>query len=128
MVILADHVLRCIHEMPDVAIALIASTSQHANRMVQQLEQMMTLSATQRVVEFLASLAPHPRGPCTIQLPYDKSLIAARLGLKPESLSRAFAKLRSIGVDVRASNVDVRDMAQLTGAYRSRPDHSAAAC
>jgi CRP-like cAMP-binding protein len=113
MVIPADHVMSCIREMPDVAIAMIASTSQHLHRMVQQIEQLMAQSATQRVAEFLASLAPCTRGPCTITLPYDKSLIAGRLGLKPESLSRVFAKLRSIGVEVRASNVVVRDMAQL---------------
>jgi CRP-like cAMP-binding protein len=113
MVIPADHVLSCIREMPDVAIAMIASTSQHLHRMVQQIEQLMAHSATQRVAEFLASLAPRARGSCKITLPYDKSLIAGRLGLKPESLSRVFAKLRSIGVDVRASTVEVRDMAQL---------------
>ena len=65
--------------------------------------------------QFLASLAPCTRGPCTIALPYDKSLIAGRLGLKPKSLSRVFAKLRSIGVEVRASNVAVRDMSLLCG-------------
>jgi CRP-like cAMP-binding protein len=113
MVIPADHVLSCIREMPDVAIAMIASTSQHLHRMVHQIEQLMAHSATQRVAQFLASLAPRARGPCKITLPYDKSLIAGRLGLKPESLSRVFAKLRSIGVEVRASTVEVRDMAQL---------------
>jgi hypothetical protein len=46
-------------------------------------------------------------------LPYDKVLIAVRLGLKPESLSRAFAKLRSIGVAVHASHVAVSDVAKL---------------
>lgn len=115
MLIPADHVMNCIREMPDVAIAMIASTSQHLHRMVLQIEQLMAQSATQRVAEFLASLTPCTRGPCTITLPYDKSLIAGRLGLKPESLSRVFAKLRSIGVDVRSSSVAVRDMAQLCG-------------
>jgi CRP-like cAMP-binding protein len=113
MVIPADHVMNCIRETPDVAIAMIASTSQHLHRMVQQIERLVAQSATQRVAEFLASLADRTRGPCTITLPYDKSLIAGRLGLKPESLSRVFAKLRTVGVDVRASNVVVRDMAQL---------------
>lgn len=113
MVIPADHVIACIRQMPDVAIAMIASTSQHLHRMVQQIEQLMAQSATQRVAEFLASLAPRTKGPCTITLPYDKSLIAGRLGLKPESLSRVFAKLRTVGVDVRASSVSVREMAEL---------------
>ncbi len=109
----ADHVVNCIREMPDVAIAMIASTSQHLQGMVQRIEQLMAQSATQRVADFLMSLAPCAAGPCTIALPYDKSLIAGRLGLKPESLSRVFAKLRSVGVEVRASHVVVSDMALL---------------
>jgi len=40
-------------------------------------------------------------------------LIAGHLGLKPESLSRAFAKLRSIGVNINASDVVVREVAKL---------------
>jgi hypothetical protein len=34
-----------------------------------------------------------------------ENAIAARLGLKPESLSRAFTKLRSVGVAVHAAHV-----------------------
>lgn len=109
----AYHVISCIHEMPDIAIAMIASTSMHLHRMVQRVEQLMAQSAIQRVADFLSSLSPCTHGPCTIALPYDKSLIAGRLGLKPESLSRVFARLRSVGIDVRASEVVVNDAAQL---------------
>jgi hypothetical protein len=42
-----------------------------------------------------------------------ENAIAARLGLKPESLSRAFAKLRSVGVAVHAAHVAVSDVAKL---------------
>jgi CRP-like cAMP-binding protein len=109
----ADHVVSCIREMPDIAIAMIASTSHHLHWMAERVEQLMAQSATQRVADFLTSLAPCTKGPCTIPLPYDKSVIAGRLGLQPESLSRVFAKLRSIGVDVRAGHVVVNDMARL---------------
>ena len=40
-------------------------------------------------------------------------LIAGRLGIKPESLPRAFAKLRSMGMAVHASQVAVEDVAWL---------------
>jgi CRP-like cAMP-binding protein len=113
LMIPADHVIGCIREMPDIAIAMIASTSRHLDQMVQRIEQLTAQSATQRVAGFLTSLAPCTKGPCTIALPYDKAVIAGRLGLKPESLSRVFAKLRAIGVDVRASHVVVREMARL---------------
>jgi len=109
----ADHIVRCIRESPDIALAMIASTSQHLHHLVQQVEQLKAQSGVQRVAEFLASLAPVDHGPCVIALPYDKVLIAARLGLKPESLSRAFAKLRSIGVAVHASHVAVSDLGKL---------------
>ena len=39
--------------------------------------------------------------------------IAVFRGLKPESLSRTFAKLRSIGVIVHATHVAVSDVAKL---------------
>ncbi|MCC6776026.1 MAG: Crp/Fnr family transcriptional regulator [Hyphomicrobiales bacterium] len=109
----ADHIVRCIRESPDIALAMIASTSSHLHHLVQQVEQLKAQSGVQRVAEFLASLAPVEHGSCVIALPYDKVLIAARLGLKPESLSRAFAKLRSIGVAVHAAHVAVSDVGKL---------------
>jgi CRP-like cAMP-binding protein len=101
----ADHVVRNIREMPEIALAMIASTSQHMQHLVQQVEQLKAQTGVQRLAEFLASLCPSDGAKCTIALPYDKSLIAGRLGLKPETLSRDFAKLKSLGVDVRASHV-----------------------
>lgn len=119
-----DHVIDCIRKMPEIAIAMIASTSQHLHLMVGRIEQLTAQSGLQRVADFLLSLAACSKGPCTIALPYDKSLIAGRLGLKPESLSRVFAKLRSVGVDVRASDVVVDDVAtllDLVASERVRP-------
>ena len=48
-----------------------------------------------RVAEFLVALCPVDAGPCVVALPYDKETIAGRLGLRPESLSRAFGRLKS---------------------------------
>ncbi len=109
----ADHIVRCIRENPDIALAMIASTSLHLRHLVQQVEQLKAQSGVQRVAEFLVSLSTTEQGPCDIALPYDKVLIAARLGLKPESLSRAFAKLKALGVSVHASHVAISDVAKL---------------
>jgi CRP-like cAMP-binding protein len=111
--ILADHLVHCIKDDPEIALAMIASTSQHLHHLVQQVEQLKAQSGVQRVAEFLASLCPIDCGPAMVALPYDKALIAARLGLKPESLSRAFAKLRAAGVEVIASHVAIRDVSRL---------------
>jgi CRP-like cAMP-binding protein len=92
---------------------MIASISQRMHCLVQQVEQLKALSGVQRVAEFLASLSLAEQGHCAVALPYDKLLIAGQLGLTPESLSRAFARLRSIGVVVDASHVVLKDVAKL---------------
>lgn len=128
MMISGDHVTDCIRRMPEIAIAMIASTSQHLHLMVSRIEQLTAQSGLQRVADFLVSLAACSKGPCTIALPYDKSLIAGKLGLKPESLSRVFAKLRAVGVEVHASEVQVRDVAMLrslVASERIRPHREA---
>jgi CRP-like cAMP-binding protein len=109
----ADHITRCIRENPELALSMIASTSQRLEMMVTQIEQLKAQSGVQRVAEFIASLAAVERGACAVVLPYDKVLIASRLGLTPEYLSRAFARLRNLGVSVNASRVVVQDVAKL---------------
>jgi CRP-like cAMP-binding protein len=115
----ASALLSGVRENPDLACAMLASTSMHLQDLVRQIDQLKTQTGTQRVARFLASLCPVEEGPCTIGLPYDKTLIAGRLGMKPESLSRAFARLRNIGLRVEKntaaiSNVNyLRDYANL---------------
>lgn len=109
----ADHVVRCIRDNPDIAMPMIASISQHMNYLVQHIKQLKAQSGVQRLAEYLVSLSLTEQGHCALALPYDKTLIAGQLGLKPESLSRAFAKLRAIGVMVDASRVVVEDVAKL---------------
>lgn len=46
-------------------------------------------------------------------LPYDKVLIAGRLGMKPESLSRTFVRLRDQGVTIRQNHAVIEDVTAL---------------
>jgi hypothetical protein len=46
-------------------------------------------------------------------LPYDKALIAGRLGMQPESLSRAFARLKQIGVHIEQNIAIIDDVGRL---------------
>jgi len=108
-----DHVVRCIREKADIALAMIATASNHLHDLVQQIEQLKAQSGVQRVADFLASLVSAESGCCDVPLPYEKTLIAGQLGLKPESPSRTFAKLRSVGVAVHASRVGVSDISKL---------------
>ena len=67
------------------------------------------------VAEFLSSLCKEHAGVSRISLPYDKALIAGRLGMQPESLSRAFARLKQIGVHVDQNTAMIDDLGRLRG-------------
>jgi CRP-like cAMP-binding protein len=105
---------RRIREQPDLALSMLASASSHLKALVEQIEQIKLLSAPQRIADFLVRLCPAREGSCSIELPYEKTLIAGRLGMKPESLSRALAKLRPLGVSVDRENVSIADVQLLT--------------
>lgn len=105
-----DILHRRVRENPEFALSILSSTSLHLKQLVQQVEQLKMHTGAQRVARFLASLCPMELGACTIGLPYDKTLIAGRLGMKPESLSRAFVKLRRVGVRVERNAAAIRDI------------------
>ena len=111
---------RRIREQPDLAFSMLASASHHLKFLVEQIEQIKVLSAPQRIADFLIKLCPVREGSCTVELPYEKSLIAGRLGMKPESLSRALAKLRPLGVNVEREHVSIVDVDLLVRFVESR--------
>lgn len=109
----ADSFLRMIRESPEIAISMLSATFAHLHALVGQIEQLKAQTGSQRVAEFLLDLAPCSAGSCEVTLPYDKVLIAGRLGMKPESLSRAFARLKAQGVTIRQNVAHIHDIAAL---------------
>ncbi|MCG8561720.1 MAG: Crp/Fnr family transcriptional regulator [Hyphomicrobiales bacterium] len=101
---------RCIHAEPDLAFCMLASASRHLKLLVEQIEEIKILSGPRRVADFLARLCPRRDGSCVVDLPYEKALIANRLGMKPESFSRALAKLRPLGVSVNRDHVAISNV------------------
>ena len=109
----ADAFLRQIRENPEVAISILSATYAHLHNLVGQIEALKAQTGAQRVAEFLLELAPCADGSCEVTLPYDKVLIAGRLGMKPESLSRAFARLKEQGVSIRQNLASIEDIGAL---------------
>lgn len=109
----AEIFLRLIRESPEIAISILSATFTHLHSLVAQIEQLKAQTGAQRVAEFLLELASCTSGPCEVTLPYDKVLIAGRLGMKPESLSRAFARLKAHGVRIHQNIARIDDIATL---------------
>lgn len=98
---------------PEVGLAMLASTLLHLRQLVGQVEELKARTGPQRLADFLVELAPVKEGPCTIPLPYEKRLIASKLGMQPESLSRAFQRLGTVGVRALQTTVEADDIARL---------------
>jgi CRP-like cAMP-binding protein len=109
----AETYLRQIRENPEFAVAVLSATFVHLQSLVVQVEALKAQTGAQRLAEFLLELAECSFGECEVVLPYDKVLIAGRLGMKPESLSRAFAKLRDHGVAIRQNHASIADIQAL---------------
>ena len=92
------------------AFAMLGSLSTRLRMLVQQVEQLQVQSAPQRVGSFLLKLCPPGGGNASFKLPLEKSLVARRLGIQPETFSRALAKLRPVGVEVHGSVVSIANI------------------
>lgn len=113
LLISTDVLLALVKETPELCLSLLSSTFQHLHEMVAQLEQIKSQTGAQRVAEFILDLCPVKVGSCVVTLPYDKVLIAGRLGMKPESLSRAFSKLRPVGLRIARNHASIDDVEKL---------------
>jgi CRP/FNR family transcriptional regulator, dissimilatory nitrate respiration regulator len=102
-----------LREESGLAITMLGALSKRLHFLIQHIEGIQTHSTPQRLARFLVGLSDSVEGKSEVRLPYDKSLIAARLGMKPESLSRALAKLRPCGVTTQGSVVTIADIDRL---------------
>lgn len=85
----------------------------HWRNLIAQIRELKLLSATERLVAYLLALCPRHSGPVTITLPGPHRLVAERLGVTPQSLSRSFATLRSLGVTSSRRQVSIADASRL---------------
>lgn len=113
LVVGADTLIRELKANTDFTFNMLASMSRHLRRNITLLHQLSAMSSTERLADFLLGLCNGAQGEAKLTLPMDKSLIAARLGMQPETFSRALAKLKSAGVQNCGADVIVKDVEQL---------------
>ena len=117
LVIPATSVFRAFRENSDYALSVLASMSRHMRGLVRQIEQLSVRSSTERLVHFLLNQCPPDQEHYTIELPIEKSLLAGRLGMQPETLSRSLAKLRDHGVETHGNQVQIESVTKLKAAW-----------
>ncbi|WOS61863.1 Crp/Fnr family transcriptional regulator [Sinorhizobium fredii] len=92
-----------------VAQALLELLCHHGKMAEDCLAEDRLLTAPQRVATYILSHCPIGSESFSFRLPFQKSVLAGKLGLAPEALSRAFSTLRRSGVVVKGRMIEIRD-------------------
>lgn len=98
-----------------LAINMLSSMARYRRQQHREIEHRSIQNAPQRIGCFLLGLVPQDQeGALTIHLPYDKTLVASRLGMQPETFSRALNKLKQqTGIQVKGATVELESLDQL---------------
>ena len=103
-----------ITEDPDIALRIIMRLTGQLNTLVNEFEQYKTMGVTRRLALFLFELSENNSNNKSVQLPFNKTVLAAHLGIQPGTLSRAFNNLAKHGVrSDRSSHIMFEDIGRL---------------
>lgn len=108
----SDHYRALLRENPDASMALLSRYARRIHFLLESVHDLALRSAAERLAEYvLERLEPGAPG---FEIGFSKQVLAARLGMRPESLSRAFAQLeRRQLVRVSGAYVQVLDRSEL---------------
>ena len=105
--------IRAMLENKALAFEMLDSMGRWQLRLMAELRQLKLQSPAQRLGLYLLLLAEEAAPDACMRLPYRKSLIAKRIGITPESLSRALSRLAHFGVESRGDMIVIRDVEAL---------------
>jgi CRP-like cAMP-binding protein len=127
VVALADSMLAIIPARPlrqlqerDVTFAgnLVRTLAEGQIRLVGEIDASTGRSSAQRLAAYLESLAHPANGSeaCAVQLPVSKTVLAARLGITKETMSRLLRELKDQGlILMQRGNITILDRPRLAG-------------
>jgi CRP/FNR family transcriptional activator FtrB len=109
----AERLRRDLRANPGLAFAMLTSLATHFRNLVHEVKDLKLRSAGQRMAFYLLHHAEASAGRVVMRLPHNKGLIAARIGVRPETLSRVIGQLGQLGVTIKGHTVTIADVAQL---------------
>lgn len=92
--------LDLLHTRPNLALRMLAAMSQHLRTLVDALDDLTRKDVETRLAHWLVQRCPQPlpNRPCELRLDVTKTVLAAELRTRNETLSRALARLRELGL------------------------------
>ncbi len=116
----ADSVRSVFDDEPAFARAIVFELGMRYREHVRELKNQKLRPGAERLAAWLLGMAA-AEGAAEFTLPFEKRVLASRLGMTPENLSRAFATLAHYGVETAGRGIALQD---LPGLRRlARPHH-----
>jgi len=111
----AGDFLTMLRASPDTCLALLADLSRRLHARIREIEELTLESATHRLVRHLLALAPAGgASPATVLLEESRQMLASRLAIKPETLSRILRSLADAGaIRIDGRQIELTDPARL---------------
>ncbi|MEM8852300.1 MAG: helix-turn-helix domain-containing protein, partial [Pseudomonadota bacterium] len=111
LMIPASSIREAIAADPLFAAAAMAQLAQEYRDVVRSLKGQKLRNGAERLANWL--LQRSADGHATIEMPFEKRVLASLLGMTPENLSRAFKTLQPYGVCVDGTTITLADRADL---------------
>jgi len=100
----------CLRDSPEGCFSLVGRMSQRLHFQLNEIDRMTLHSATYRLVAYLLDQAPSGEQRSELRLGMPKHVIASRLSIKPETLSRILGRLAQRGmIEVHDSQIVLLD-------------------
>jgi CRP/FNR family transcriptional activator FtrB len=109
----AQHIRSALASSPELSFNLLRVTSGQWRMAVRSILDLTARSAPQRLGAFLLRFIDLQGGGSSSVLPIPKRYLAARLGMTPETLSRALQTIAKNGLHLRGRTIIVRDREQI---------------
>ncbi len=105
---------RALRDSPGLAFRMMGGMAMRIHGLVNEIDHLACGSAGQRLVYYLLDLLRDAPDPQRIHLRVPKNVVASRVGVKPETLSRLLARLKESGIlEVHDEWLTVHDEARL---------------
>lgn len=110
----ARHFVRLVLGNADLSLRLLAKMSQRMHALINEIDNLTLHSGAQRVIGYLLDQVQAGSSPPCVRFQVPKHVVASRLGLQPETLSRVLTRLRLQQlIDVRDELIVLNDVEAL---------------
>lgn len=98
---------------PVAARTMMAALCRWNRKLADEIHTLKDSEPWQRVVSYLLALAGDGEGEAVVALPFNREVLASRMGIRRESLSRVLARLKRMGVSSMGNEICIADVGAL---------------